>query len=152
MNNQEVEILLVEDSQDDAELVIRALRKINLANKLIHLEDGQQALDFLFAEGMFSGRKLMERPKLIVLDLKMPRVDGIETLKRIKSDERTRLIPVVMMTSSAEEKDMLISYQLGINSYVVKPVGFENFVKAVTGLGIYWLLVNTLPELNDGES
>ena len=152
MNNQEVEILLVEDSLDDAELTIRALRKINLANKLIHLEDGQEALDFLFAKGRFSDRALMDRPKLIVLDIKMPRVDGIEVLKRIKSEERTRLIPVVIMTSSAEEKDMLISYKLGVNSYVVKPVGFENFVKAVTELGFYWLLVNNFPKSKDNES
>jgi two-component system response regulator len=147
MNNYEVEILLVEDSLDDAEMTIRALKKINLANKVVHVEDGQEALDFLFAKGRFSARELTNRPKLIVLDIKMPKVDGIEVLRQIKSNETTRMIPVVIMTSSAEEKDMIASYDLGVNSYVVKPVDFENFVKAVNELGLYWLLVNKIPTL-----
>ena len=147
MNNYEVEILLVEDSLDDAEMTIRALKKINLANRLVHLEDGQEALDFLFARGRFSARELTNRPKLIVLDIKMPKVDGIEVLRQIKSNETTRMIPVVIMTSSAEEKDMIASYDLGVNSYVVKPVDFENFVQAVSELGLYWLLVNKIPGL-----
>lgn len=142
MNKDEVEILLVEDSMEDAEMTVRALKKVNLANKLVHLEDGQEALDFLFAKGEFSTRKLTNQPKLILLDIKMPRVDGIEVLRRIKADEITRTIPVVIMTSSAEEKDMLVSYNLGVNSYVVKPVDFENFFKAVGELGLYWLLIN----------
>jgi len=147
MNNYEVEILLVEDSLDDAEMTIRALKKINLANRLVHVEDGQEALDFLFAKGRFSARELTNRPKLIVLDIKMPKVDGIEVLRQIKSNETTRMIPVVIMTSSAEEKDMIASYDLGVNSYVVKPVDFENFVQAVSELGLYWLLVNKIPGL-----
>src|ERR1051325_611876 len=132
MNNNEVEILLVEDSLDDAEMTIRSLKKINLANKLVHLEDGQEALDFLFAKGKFANRELTKKPKLILLDLKMPKVDGIEVLRQLKSYEITRAIPVVIMTSSAEEKDMITSYDLGVNSYVVKPVHFENFAKAVS--------------------
>jgi two-component system response regulator len=147
MNNYEVEILLVEDSLDDAEMTIRALKKINLANRLVHVEDGQEALDFLFAKGRFSARESTNRPKLIVLDIKMPKVDGIEVLRQIKSNETTRMIPVVIMTSSGEEKDMIASYDLGVNSYVVKPVDFENFVQAVSELGLYWLLVNKIPGL-----
>jgi two-component system response regulator len=145
MNKEEIEILLVEDSMEDAEMTIRALKKVNLANKLVHLEDGQEAIDFLFAKGKYSDRKLTNQPRLILLDIKMPKVDGIEVLRRIKTDEQMRKIPVVIMTSSAEEKDMLISYNLGVNSYVVKPVDFENFFKAVGELGLYWLLINRTP-------
>lgn len=145
MNNNEVEILLVEDSMDDAEMTIRALKKINLANNLVHVEDGQEALDYLFGNGNFSNRELSKQPKVILLDIKMPRVDGIEVLRLIKSNEATRMIPVVIMTSSGEEKDMIATYSLGVNSYVIKPVNFESFAKAVSDLGLYWLLTNQIP-------
>ena len=141
-NNQGVEILLVEDNINDAELTIRALKKVNLANRLIHLKDGAEALDFIFARGQFSNRSVAQVPKVILLDIKMPRVDGIEVLRQIKSAEATKHIPVVMMTSSKEQHDIIDSYNLGVNSYVVKPVEFDDFAKAVSGLGMYWLLVN----------
>jgi|SRR3990170_1633576 len=148
MNDSDVEILLVENSPDDAELTIRALRKVNLANKLIHLEDGQQALDFLFAKGEFANREPTNNLKVILLDIKMPKVDGIEVLRQIKLNEVTRMIPVVIMTSSNEDQDMIASYNLGVNSYVVKPVHFENFAKAVSELGLYWLLTNRPPSIS----
>lgn len=138
----EVEILLVEDSLTDAELIIRSLRKVNLGNHLVHLKDGAEALDFLFAEGEFAERDKTNTPKVILLDIKMPRVDGIEVLRRIKLDAETRLIPVVIMTSSKEEQDIIISYELGVNSFVVKPVEFNNFAAAVSELGLYWVLMN----------
>jgi len=140
--NDEVEILLVEDNPEDAEITIRALKKVNLANRLVHVEDGQEALDFLFSEGEFTNRAPGNQPRLILLDIKMPKVDGIEVLRRIKEDTTTKIIPVVIMTSSAEEKDILESYNLGVNSYVVKPVDFNQFLKAVSDLGLYWLLIN----------
>lgn len=136
------EILLVEDSPDDAELIIRSLKKNNIANSLVHLEDGAQALDFVFARGEFSHRNMEDAPRVILLDLKMPKVDGLQVLKELKGDERTKSIPVVVMTSSREEHDIVRSYSYGVNSYVVKPVGFENFSKAVAELGMYWLLLN----------
>ncbi len=140
-----VEILLVEDSIEDASLIIRSLKKNNLGNSIRHLHDGAEALDFVFANGKFSERRIEDHPKLILLDLKMPKVDGLQVLRAIKSDERTRMIPVVIMTSSREEKDVVESYQLGVNSYVVKPVAFDNFAKAVAELGMYWVLVNQSP-------
>jgi len=143
--SKEIEIVLVEDSVDDAEITIRALKKVNLANKLIHLEDGSEALDFLFGTGKFTGRELTAKPKLLLLDIKMPKVDGIEVLRMVKSNETTRNIPVVIMTSSSEDKDMVESYNLGVNSYVVKPVQFENFSKAIMEIGFYWLLINKTP-------
>lgn len=142
MKENAVEILLVEDNPDDAELTIRALRKHNLANNLVHLEDGEQALDFLF------GAKPDQLPKLILLDLKMPKVDGIELLKRIKEDEYRKVIPVVILTSSKEERDIVESYHLGVNAYVVKPVEFEKFAEAVANLGLFWLIVNQSPSLS----
>jgi CheY-like chemotaxis protein len=142
MNNNEVEVLMVEDNPHDAEMTIRALKKVNLANNLVHLKDGAEALDFIFAKGAFAGRKIENKPKVILLDIKMPKVDGIEVLRRIKSDDATKTIPVVIMTSSKEEQDMITSYNLGVNSYVVKPVDFESFAKAVAELGLYWLLIN----------
>ena len=142
MERKEIEILLVEDSMEDAELTIDALRKVHLANHLVHLKDGREALDFLFGIGEYANRQIANMPKLILLDIKMPRVDGIEVLRQIKSNEATALIPVVIMTSSSQEKDVLASYKLGVNSYVVKPVEFENFAKAVSELGLYWLLIN----------
>jgi len=144
--NTEVQILLVEDSKSDAMLTIRALKKHNLANNLIHLIDGAQALDFIFGKGEFEGRNTKNKPKVIFLDLKMPKVSGLEVLKIIKKDERTKLIPVVMMTSSSEEKDIIESHKLGVNSYVVKPVDFDNFSKIIAELGFYWMVVNTAPQ------
>ena len=134
-----VEILLVEDNPDDAELTIRALRKNNLANNLLHLQDGEEALNYLFAEGA------MQIPKLILLDLKMPKVDGIEVLKRIKCDEEKKIIPIVVLTSSKEEQDVINSYKLGVNSYIVKPVEFDKFMNAVSEVGLFWLLLNHPP-------
>ena len=145
MMNQEVEILLAEDNESDAELTIRALRKNNLANKLVHLKDGADALDFLFAQGNYAYRDIQNAPKVILLDLKMPKVNGIEVLEKIKSDSRTQKIPVVMLTSSKEDPDIQRCYKLGVNSYVVKPVTFEEFVKAVSDLGLYWMLLNHSP-------
>ena len=126
-------------------LTIRALKKHNLANNLIHLIDGEQALEYIFATGEFAGRNIENKPKVIFLDLKMPKVSGLEVLQAIKSDERTKFIPVVMMTSSKEEKDIFESHKLGVNSYVVKPVGFDNFSKTIADLGFYWLVVNNTP-------
>lgn len=140
-----VEILLVEDNPDDAGLVIRALKKHNLANHLVHLSDGAQALDFVFCKGEYAERQIDDKPKVILLDLKMPKVDGLQVLKAIREDERTKYIPVVIMTSSNEESDIIGSYKLGTNSYVVKPVDFDNFSKAVAELGFYWLLLNKVP-------
>lgn len=145
MNDSNVEILLVEDNPFDAEMTIRSLTKVNLSNKLIHLKDGEEALDFIFAKGAYAGRKIEDRPKVILLDIKMPKVDGIEVLRQIKSNEATRTIPVVIMTSSKEEQDIITSYHLGVNSYVVKPVDFQSFAKAISELGLYWLITNQLP-------
>ena len=144
MNNQ-LEILLVEDNPNDAELAIRALKKRNLANNLIHVEDGQAALDFLFGTGPYAGRDVQQQPKVVLLDLKLPKVDGIEVLRRVRADERTKLLPVVMLTSSREDRDVIETYKLGANSYIVKPVDFENFSEAVSNLGMYWLLLNEPP-------
>jgi two-component system response regulator len=142
MNENTVEILLVEDNPHDAEMTIRALKKVNLANKLIHVKDGEEALNFIFSRGDYAGRQIEDKPKVILLDIKMPKVDGIEVLRQIKSNEITRTIPVVIMTSSKEEQDIITSYDLGVNSYVVKPVDFEGFAKAVSELGFYWLITN----------
>jgi len=142
MNDSKVEVLLVEDNPHDAEMTIRALKRVNLSNSLIHLKDGAEALDFIFSRGAFAGRNTAEKPKVILLDIKMPKVDGIEVLRQIKADPNTRTIPVVIMTSSKEEQDVYTSYNLGVNSYVVKPVDFEGFAKAVSELGFYWLITN----------
>lgn len=139
------DILLIEDNMHDAELAIRSLKKNNLINNLIHLKDGAEAIDFLFGEGSFSGRNVEEVPKVILLDLKMPKVNGIEVLTRLKSDERTKKIPVVILTSSKEDPDIQTCYGLGANSYVVKPVEFSEFAKAVSDLGMYWMLINQPP-------
>ena len=141
----EVEILLVEDNPHDAEMAIRALKKNNLANNVLHVTDGVEALDFIFARGTYSGRKIETGPKIILLDLKLPKVDGLEVLKAVKSDERTKIIPVIALTSSTEESDIIESYRLGVNSYIVKPVDFDKFVEAIKGLGYYWLLLNKSP-------
>jgi two-component system response regulator len=142
----DIEILLIEDNYDDAELVIRTFKKNNVGNNLVHLTNGVEALDFLFARGKFSERKIENRPKVILLDLKMPQLDGLQVLKIIKEDERTKAIPVVIMTTSSDAKDIIESYQLGVNSYVVKPVNFTDFAKAVSDLGFYWVLLNRLPK------
>jgi len=141
----EVEVLLVEDNPSDAELTLRALKKRNLANKLFHAKDGAEALDFIFAQGLFNYRRIENGPKVVLLDLKLPKVDGLEVLRQIKSDERTRKIPVVVMTSSREDKDLATCYENGVNGYVVKPVEFEDFSRAVSELGFYWLLLNETP-------
>jgi two-component system response regulator len=140
--NAIVDILLVEDNPNDVELTVRALKKHHLANKLHIVEDGEDALEFLFAAGKYNGRNINDHPKLVLLDLKLPKVDGLEVLRRIKSDERTKTIPVVVLTSSKEEQDIVESYRLGVNSYIVKPVNFEKFVEAVSEVGFYWLLLN----------
>ncbi len=147
MQNTEVEILLIEDNPNDAELTMLALRKGNITNKLFHLKDGAAALDFLFGTGEYNGRNINNKPRLILLDLKMPKVDGIEVLARIKANEFTKTIPVVILTSSKENPDMEKCYELGANSYIVKPVEFENFKNAVSEIGLYWMLLNQPPPL-----
>jgi two-component system response regulator len=142
--NSEVEILIVEDNMSDAELTIRALRKNNLTNKLHHVKDGAEALDFIFGQGNYAGRK-EKAPKVILLDLKMPKVNGIEVLRALKADAHTKKIPVVVLTSSKEDPDIKECYSLGVNSYVVKPLEFDAFVKVVSGLGLYWMLLNQSP-------
>jgi two-component system response regulator len=144
-NINEVEILLVEDNKNDAELAIRALTKVNLGNHLIHVKDGVEALAFLFATGTYATRASKKNPKVILLDIKMPRLDGIEVLRQIRSNPLTKAIPVVIMTSSKEEHDIIRSYELGVNSFIVKPVDFNSFSKAVSDLGMYWVLMNESP-------
>jgi CheY-like chemotaxis protein len=141
---ESVDILLVEDNPNDAELTMRTLRKGNLANHVSWVKDGAEALEFIFRNGAYAGRP-DQNPRLILLDLKLPKVDGIEVLKRLKADDRTRAIPVVMVTSSAEGRDIVESYKLGVNSYVVKPVEFEQFSETVAKAGFYWMLVNKTP-------
>ena len=138
----EVEILLVEDNPRDLELTLRVLRNNNLANAVTTLSDGAEALDFLFARGRFDGRNIENGPRVVFLDLKLPKVDGIEVLRQVKSDPRTKAIPIVIVTSSAEERDRVESYHLGANSYVVKPIEFDSFVKTIGSLGFYWMAVN----------
>ena len=140
-----VDILLVEDNPQDAELTIRALKKHNLANRLFWVEDGVEALDFIFCRGKYAQRGAAHPPKVVLLDLKLPKVDGLEVLRAIKADERVCKIPVVIITSSHEDPDIQAAYNLGVNSYVVKPVNFDAFVEAMSQLGLYWLLVNQAP-------
>jgi len=142
-----VEILLVEDNQQDLDLALRALRKANLANRIHIARDGAEALQFIFCEGPHSERKIENGPKLVLLDLKLPKVDGLEVLQRVKGDPRTKKIPVVILTSSKEQNDVVESYNLGVNSYIVKPVNFEHFSEAVQKLGLYWMLLNQPPQL-----
>jgi len=142
---KEVEILLVEDNPNDAELAIRALKQSKLANRLMWVKDGAEALDFVFGTGNYSSRDVTAEPKVILLDLRLPKVDGMDVLRRIKGDERTKSIPVVVLTSSKEDRDIVESYKLGVNSYISKPIGFEEFSRTVSELGFYWLLVNHPP-------
>lgn len=141
----EIEILFIEDNPHEAELAIRSLKKHSPSCKLKHLDDGEEALDFIFSRGKFAGREPSVIPRLIILDLKIPRVDGLEILRKLKADAVKKLIPVVVLTSSQEEKDIYESYKLGVNSYIVKPVNFESFSKAVAKLGMYWLSLNKIP-------
>ena len=145
--NTAIEVLLIEDNPHDAELTIRALQKCNLTNRLVHIADGQSALDYLFGTGAHEGRDVQQQPKVVLLDLKLPKLDGSEVLRRLRADERTKLVPVVVLTSSREDRDVLETYKLGANSYIVKPVDFEKFSEAVCNLGMYWLLLNEPPLL-----
>lgn len=141
------DILLVEDNISDADLIMRSLKKNNLANKVLHLKDGQEALDYMFCEGEWAEKPPSILPRLILLDLKMPKVDGIEVLRRFKGSEKIRMVPVVVLTSSKEDPDVKECYELGVNSYVTKPVHFDEFVKAISQLGLYWLLINEPPKV-----
>jgi len=145
MNPNETDILLVEDSQDDADLALHALRRERLANNIFVARDGEEALDFLLCRGPFSERSFDHPPKLVLLDLKLPKVDGIEVLRQLKADARTKSIPVIILTSSKEERDLVRSYDLGANSYIQKPVDFEQFREIVKTVGLYWIVVNRLP-------
>jgi two-component system, response regulator len=142
-----VEILIVEDTSEDLELALRALRKAKITNRIQVARDGEEALEFIFCQGPFAQRQMEDGPKVILLDLKLPKIDGLEVLRRIKSDPRTRSIPVVVLTSSREQNDVVESYGLGVNSYIVKPVDFDQFSEAVQKLGMYWLLINHPPNL-----
>ncbi len=145
MKHEEYEILIVEDNPQDAELMVRSLKKKHLANNLIVVEDGEEALDFILCRGDYNGRDIKRPPKVIFLDLKLPKVNGLEVLKEIKSHQLTKKIPVVIVTSSREDPDVQAAYDLGANSYVVKPVSFENFAETMSQLGLYWLVVNEKP-------
>ena len=140
-----VEILLVEDNPNDVELTLHAFQENNVANQMHVVRDGEEALDFIFCTGDYADRRIEDRPRVILLDLKLPKVDGLEVLRRVKGDPRTRTIPVVVLTSSREERDIVESYELGVNSYIVKPVDFEQFTEAARTLGLYWLLLNSPP-------
>jgi len=142
MNSDDLDILLVEDNQDDTDLALHALRREKLANNMVVVRDGEEALDFLFCRGAFARRSFEHPPKLVLLDLKLPKVDGMEVLKQVKSDPRTKIIPVVIMTSSKEERDLVASYHLGANSYIQKPVDFDQFRATVKTVGLYWLVIN----------
>lgn len=138
-------VLLVEDNPDDEALTLRALRKHNLANEIIVARDGQEALDYLFGEGEYAGRDIHSLPQVILLDLKLPKVDGLQVLEQLRNTEHTRNVPIVVLTSSSQEQDMMRSYDLGANSYVRKPVDFEEFLEAARQLGLYWLVLNEVP-------
>jgi len=143
MSADEIDIVIVEDNPNDAELIMRVLKKHGLANRLVVLRDGVEAIEFLFAEGKHAGRAV-GAPRVILLDLKLPKVDGIEVLRRLKSDERTRQLPVVVLTSSTEDRDLKAAYELGVNSYVTKPIKFDEFARLIADLGMYWMVVNRL--------
>ncbi|HMG68418.1 MAG TPA: response regulator [Chitinophagaceae bacterium] len=147
MNYDSVEILLVEDNINDAELTIRELKKHHMANNLFHVKDGEEALEFIFATGRYANsRNVMSSPKVVLLDIQMPKVNGIEVLEKVKADERTRATPIVILTSSKEDPDIKTCYALGANSYIVKPVNFEGFAESIRNLGFYWLLINQPPK------
>jgi len=148
MNNNNIEILLIEDNPHEAELAIRSLKKNNIANKIVHIDDGADALDYIMGTGKYAEGHSFNINRLILLDLNLPRVDGLEILRKVKSNDKTCMTPVVVLTSSKEEKDMIESYRLGVNSYIVKPVNFESFSQAIAELKIYWLLLNQWPPLN----
>ena len=153
MSADEVDILLVEDNPDDVELALHALRKEHLANNIHVARDGEEALDFLFCQGPHAARSFERPPKLVLLDLKLPKVDGLEVLKRLKADARTRTIPIVILTASKEERDLITGYGLGANSYIQKPVDFDQFRDTIKTVGLYWLVINQLPTVNgDGRS
>jgi len=143
---QEIDILLVENNPGDAEMTVMALNLNNLAGKLLHVKDGAEALDYVFAEGKYTGRQINHKPKVILLDLKLPKVNGIEVLLKIKSDERSKNIPVIILTFSKEDPDIQKCYDLGVNSYVVKPVEFDEFQKVISELGLYWMVTNQQPQ------
>jgi len=149
MKLNETDILLVEDSQDDAELAIHALRREHLTNDIFVVRDGEEALDFLFCRGPFAARSFEHPPKLVLLDLKLPKVDGIEVLKQLKDDPRTKTIPIVILTSSKEDQDLVRTYDLGVNSYIQKPVDFEHFRQTVKTVGMYWTLINQRPAVHE---
>lgn len=140
-----IDILLVEDSEFDADLCLRALKDFNLANTIHWVKDGEEALEFIFAEGQYADRDIMDQPKVILLDIKMPKVNGLEVLAKIRADPRTRSIPVVALTSSKQDSDMVESYNLGVNSFITKPVEFDNFTKAIVDIGYYWMMLNNIP-------
>jgi len=142
-----VEVLMVEDSEEDLQLAMRSLKKANVLNRVHVARDGAEALDFIFCQGPYASRRIEDTPRLILLDLKLPKLDGLEVLQRIKSDPRTKIIPVVVLTSSKEHRDVHASYELGANSYIVKPVAFDGFAKAMQELGMYWLLLNNPPKM-----
>lgn len=145
MEHADKVILLVEDNPDDEELTLRAFRRNNILNPVVVARDGEEALDYLFATGSYSGRDTRQQPQVVLLDLKLPKVDGLEVLRRLRADPRTRLLPVVILTTSNEERDILASYQLGANGYVRKPVDFDQFLEAARQLGLYWLVLNVPP-------
>ncbi len=145
IQSEDVEILLVEDNPTDAELATMALKEANLANKMVWVKDGAEALDFLFGTGAYAGRNIANGPKVVLLDLRLPKVDGLEVLRRVKADARTKNTPVVVVTSSKEDRDVVASYDLGVNSFISKPIEFDQFAKVISDLGFYWLAINRPP-------
>lgn len=148
----EIDILLVEDNQDDMDLALHALQRGKIANRIFVARDGEEALDFLFCRGKFAGRSFVQPPKLVLLDLKLPKVDGMEVLKQVKADARTKTIPIVIMTSSKEERDLVAGYNLGVNSYIQKPVDFDQFRETIKSVGLYWLVINQPPVAEDSKA
>lgn len=152
MNAEQLDILLVEDNQDDMELALHALERAKVANRIIVVRDGEEALDFLFCRGVFADRSFDHPPKLVLLDLKLPKIDGMEVLRQLKDDARTKKTPVVIMTSSKEDRDLVRGYNLGVNSYIQKPVDFDQFRETVKNVGLYWLVTNQPPVMADTRS